>query len=276
MRILVISKRQYTNLDLMDDRFGRLRELPLALAAAGHHVTGICLSYRPRDEGRRDDVTDNTKVNWHTLNLKRLLPWGSMSYWQTIDRIGREFRPDLIWPVRDALHAILGARIAKRLGASLVIDLYDNFESFPATRIPGITSAFRRALCCADGITCVSRPLARYVRETSGCQRPIEVIENAVPKGLFYPMDKVNCRRELGLPVNGFLIGTAGAISRSRGIETLFKALKYWLRSDQIYTLLWPAPAIKDSFFRKILACIISGCCRRKWSLFFYPPSILT
>lgn len=226
MRILVLSKRQYTNLDLMDDRFGRLRELPLALAAAGHHVTGVCLSYRPRDEGRLDDVTNNTKVDWHTLNLKRLLPWDSMSYWRTIDRIGRDFHPDLVWACSDALHAILGVSVAKRLGASLVIDLYDNFESFSVTRIPGMTSAFRRALRRADGITCVSHPLARYVYETSFCKCPVEVIENAVPEGIFYPLDRASCRRELGLPQDGVFIGMAGAISKSRGIETLFKAFE--------------------------------------------------
>jgi len=226
MRILVLSKRQYTNLDLIDDRFGRLRELPLALAAAGHDVAGICLSYRSRDEGRRDDVVENVRVIWHTLNLKRILPWGSMSYWRTIDRIGRDFRPDLVWACSDALHAILGVHIAKRLGASLVTDLYDNFESFSATRIPGMTSAFRRALQCADGITCVSHPLARYVGETISYKVPIKVIENAIPEGIFYPMDRTSCRRELGLPQDGIFIGAAGAISKSRGIETLLRAFE--------------------------------------------------
>jgi glycosyltransferase involved in cell wall biosynthesis len=226
MRILVLSKRQYTNKDLIDDRFGRLRELPLALAVAGHDVRGICLSYRPRDEGRRDDVTQAARVDWYSLNLKRLLPWGQMSYWHTIDSIAGDLRPDLVWACSDALHAILGVRIAKRVGASLVIDLYDNFESFTATRIPGITSAFRRALRHADGITCVSHPLAQHVRTTSRCTCPIEVIENAVPQGLFHPMDQVSCRRESDLPQDGILIGTAGAISKSRGIETLFQAFE--------------------------------------------------
>jgi len=226
MRILVLSKRQYTNLDLIDDRFGRLRELPLALAVAGHDVTGVCLSYRHRDEGRRDDVVKHAQVAWHTLNFKRLLPWGSMTYWHTIYKIGRDFRPDLVWACSDALHAILGVRIAKRLGAILIIDLYDNFESFPLTRIPGVTSLFRQSLQNANGITCVSHPLAQYIRETSGSICPIEVIENAVPEGLFKPMDKVNARRELGLPRDGIFIGTAGAISKSRGIETLFKAFE--------------------------------------------------
>ena len=230
MRILVLSKRQYTNLDLIDDRFGRLRELPVALTRLGHEVAGVCLSYRPRDEGRRDDVIENAHVAWHTLNFKRLLPWDAMSYWRTIDKIGRNFHPDLVWACSDALHAILGLRVSKRLGASLVIDLYDNFESFAATRIPGMTSAFRHALRCADGITCVSYPLARYVRETSSTKAPIKVIENAVPEGIFYPMDRTSCRRELALPQDGIFIGTAGAISKSRGIETLFRAFKILAR----------------------------------------------
>jgi len=47
-----------------------------------------------------------------------------------------------------------------------------------------------------------------------------------VPVGLFHPMDRVACRLELGLPADGILIGTAGAISKSRGIETLFQAFE--------------------------------------------------
>ena len=45
MKILVLTKRQYMGKDLLDDRFGRFRELPLELAKLGHEVTGICLSY---------------------------------------------------------------------------------------------------------------------------------------------------------------------------------------------------------------------------------------
>ena len=226
MRILVLSKRQYTNLDLIDDRFGRLRELPLALAAIGNEVAGICLSYRPRDEGRRDDLDEKANVVWHAMNVRRLLSCDSASYWRKVDSIGRDFRPDLVWACSDALHAIIGLNIARKLNASFVIDLYDNFESFPLTRIPGITSAFRRSLRRADGITCVSRPLAQYVRDTSGCRCPIEVIENAVPGNLFRPMNRLDSRRELGLPQDGIFIGTAGAVSKSRGIETLFRAFE--------------------------------------------------
>ena len=40
------------NKDLIDDRYGRFREIPLALAQMGHQVKGICLSYQPKNEGK--------------------------------------------------------------------------------------------------------------------------------------------------------------------------------------------------------------------------------
>ncbi len=226
MRILVLSKRRYTNLDLINDRFGRIREIPLALASAGHDMAGICLSYRPGDEGPRDDVSGGSRVAWQALNLRRLFSRGSKSYWQALKKITEDFRPDIVWASSDMFHAILAVPVARRLDAALVVDLYDNFESFPVARFPGLVPAFYRALRQSDGITCVSRPLAEYVRQRSACHCPIEVIENAVPPGFSRPMDQADCRRELGLSDKHLLIGTAGAISRSRGIGTLLHAFE--------------------------------------------------
>src|SRR4030095_17117421 len=52
MKILVLTKRQYMGKDLLDDRFGRFRELPLELARLDHQVHGLCLSYRARNEAQ--------------------------------------------------------------------------------------------------------------------------------------------------------------------------------------------------------------------------------
>ena len=226
MRILVLSKRQYTSRDLIDDRYGRLREIPLALAKAGHSVCGICLSYRTRQEGVWEDEKNGARVAWHLLNVDKLFPFGSANYWKKVEAVGKTFQPDIVWACSDVLHAILGYSVAKKLKVVLVTDLYDNFESFGLTRLPGMTSAFRRALRKAHGITCVSKPLARYVRDTIRCSCPIEVLENAVPENTFSPLDQAECRRALKLPENGIFIGTTGAISKSRGIETLFKAFE--------------------------------------------------
>jgi teichuronic acid biosynthesis glycosyltransferase TuaC len=226
MRILIITKRQYMKRDLLDDRYGRFRELPLALARLGHDVAGICLSYRPRKEETIEDTDQKGQVVWHSLNKKRLLPVVRDNFWNKVNEVGKVFKPDLVWACSDTIHAILGVRVARKLGARLVIDLYDNFESFVLTRIPGMKSMFRRALRQADGITCVSEPLKKYVRQSSSYAGPIAVIENAVPKGMFRPMNRAACRRKLGLPENYILVGTAGAISKSRGIKTLFEAFE--------------------------------------------------
>jgi teichuronic acid biosynthesis glycosyltransferase TuaC len=245
MRILVLSKRQYMSRDLLDDRYGRFRELPLTMAVAGHDVTGICLSYRPRPEGPVTDAVPGARVEWHALNRERLLPMGSGSYWRTVDDIGRAFRPDLIWACSDAIHAVLGVRVARRLGARLVVDLYDNFESFGLTRIPGMTGVFRRSLRQADGVSCVSRPLDAYLRQTGTYAGSVQVIENAVPRGLFHPMDRSACRRKLGLPEDAFYIGAAGAISGSRGIETLFRAFAILARERPDIRLALAGPVDK-------------------------------
>ena len=51
-RITVLTKRQYMHKDLIDDKFGRFREIPLALSQKGHEVFGICLSYVSKKEKR--------------------------------------------------------------------------------------------------------------------------------------------------------------------------------------------------------------------------------
>ena len=224
MRILVLTKRQYMGRDLLDDRYGRFRELPLALAAEGHQVDGLCLSYRWRHEGRYADTSPSARVAWRSLNAWRLLPVGPGSYWRELDRIASETRPDVVWACSDAPHALLGVRAARRLGAKLVIDLYDNFESYGLTRLAGMPAALGRAVRAADGVTCVSRPLAAFVRERYGYSGPVEVIENAVPGDTFRPLDREHARATLNLPQNAVLIGTAGSLSRSRGIEVLFEA----------------------------------------------------
>ena len=57
------------NKDLLDDRFGRFREIPLALAQKGHRVQGLCLSYRSKTEGLFLDGP----VCWQSINATRLM-----------------------------------------------------------------------------------------------------------------------------------------------------------------------------------------------------------
>lgn len=234
MRVLVLSKRQYMAKDLLDDRFGRFRELPLELARLGHEVTGICLSYRPRTEG---SVTDSdfdagATVLWHSLNLGPWLAPGAVRYLGEVKRVLTQFRPDIVWACSDSFQVVLGVWLAHSCRIKCVVDLYDNFEAFKATRFTGILPFFKRAVRNADGITCFSRRLMERIQEHYQPKAPLAVIESGVRTAVFRPREKAGCRKSLGLPENAQIIGTAGALYRNRGIDALFRGFELLAASD--------------------------------------------
>jgi len=224
MKILVFTKRQYMGKDLLDDRFGRFRELPLELARIGHRVQGLSLSYRPRPEGAFTDGNDSAgaSVTWHSINLLNGFSLALRKYPRRAVALAREFRPDVVWACSDAYHAIFGSWLAKHLRTRCVIDLYDDFETFTASRFPGVLPLFRRAVKSADGVSAFSRRLAQHVSRTYARSKPTVVIENGIRRDLFYPQDRDECRRLLGLPEKARIIGTTGALDKGRGIEALF------------------------------------------------------
>jgi teichuronic acid biosynthesis glycosyltransferase TuaC len=225
MKVLVLAKRQYMGKDLLEDRFGRFWELPLELARRGHDVRGIALSYRTRSEGKFASADAKPgALEWYAVNLLKA-PWpNERRYFSVAARIIQAFQPNLIWACSDAYHAIFGHRLAKHSGIKLVVDLYDNFESYPATNVPGVRFLFERALRAAHGITFVSSQLENYVRGRYRVSAPALILENAIRADLFQPMKRQECRRRLQLPQDAKIIGTAGALFPSRGIATLYRA----------------------------------------------------
>lgn len=234
MRVLVITKRQYTNHDLLDDKFGRLREIPLALARRGHQVCGSCLSYEARAEGetRDPDGSGTGQVTWCTFNAGTLRFPGLLRYVRRVAAIAQHLAPDVILACSDSFYGIIGVWLAQKVGARCVFDLYDNFESFAATRIPGVLALYRRAVRRADGVTCVSSPLRQLIVNEYGRVKPTLVLTNAVQLDVFKPRDKIDCRRRLGLPEHAIIIGTAGALHTGRGIDALFQAYERLAASD--------------------------------------------
>jgi glycosyltransferase involved in cell wall biosynthesis len=66
-----------------------------------------------------------------------------------------------------------------------------------------------------------------YVIYTYRRTKPVTIIESGQRDDLFYSRAANICRLRLGLPQPATIIGTAGALDQSRGIETLFSA--FWL-----------------------------------------------
>lgn len=216
MRILVLNKRQYTGKDLLDDKYGRIYEIPELLAQRGHDVRGLTLSYRRRSQG----MLSPGRVKWHSINLTSFYPAYLKSLANTLDT----FRPDIVIASSDAIHAIVAWLYCSKRNIPYVVDLYDNYEGFGLSRIPGVVAMFRAACRSAAGITVVSNALKSYVECYYKKHGPLEVITNAIPAGVFFPRSKEDARRLLGLPLQAKIIGTAGAISDKRGSNVMFEA----------------------------------------------------
>ena len=233
--------------DLINDRYGRFYEIPLELSKLGHDVIGVTLSYRRRDEGILiDNFDEHHKLQWHSYNLRNFILPRFKRHQERLQSIIKSFNADVIWSCSDSIHAIIGSNLSQRTGIPCVIDLYDNFESYGLSHIPGILPLFKRAIKNANATTCISQTLASYVSSNYGPKGPVSVIENAIPLNLFYPMNKTSCRQHLGLPLDARFMGTAGALNHERGINILFEGYNHLASKHKDLHLLIAGPIGKN------------------------------
>jgi teichuronic acid biosynthesis glycosyltransferase TuaC len=226
MRVLFLTKQQYMGKDLLRDRFGRFYELPRMLAGQGHHVRGICLKYWTNEPDSPILKQCLDGVEWQSFQLGWNWPVALFRHFQRLKEIALSFEPAMVVGASDAVHVIIAASLSSRIRVPLAVDLYDNFESYRATQLPGIKTALKRGILNAAAISTVSSNLAEKVKNEYQALGIVRTISNAVCPEIFHRTDKSLARRTLGLPESGLLIGTAGALSANRGIETLFQAFK--------------------------------------------------
>ncbi len=144
-----------------------------------------------------------------------------MNHRRELNKIVKRHQPEIIIGASDSLHVIAAALLGRRYKLPYVLDLYDNFESFGLTRLPFVRYAFRAAVKHAGAVAVISDELAPMYGKKFRPRSGITAIENAVPGEVFFPMDKEEARRTLNQPTTGVLIGTAGALDASSGIDVL-------------------------------------------------------
>ena len=138
MKILFLTKRRYTGKDLVNDRYGRLFEFVAGLSRRGHRICLLCIEYGSPTEVRPEAVRQWPAVEWHLRATGRSLIPGLSAHVMESWRIAAKFQPELVLSASDAFNVWLGDRLAHRLSVPHVADLYDNFESFGATSLPGV------------------------------------------------------------------------------------------------------------------------------------------
>lgn len=224
MRIAFLCKRQYMGKDVIVDRYARLYEIPFQLARLGHTVQGFCLSYQGHDKGQWQHDAEPGQLTWESHSLGKLVVPALLDYPRHLLQRLKEFKPDVLIGASDIPQIVLASWLSKRLNLPLLVDLYDNFEGFGQARIPGMVPALRRAVRQADIATTTSEPLRQLVLDAYAAQGQVVAMPSTIDKSVFQPMDQAACRKNLGLPASVKLIGTAGGLSRDKGVDALYAA----------------------------------------------------
>jgi len=157
--------------------------------------------------------------------------------------------------------------LASRLHDERPFDCVDGHFVYPdgkaallvgeALRIPTVVSArgsdinlfpgfalirpqIRRTLLQAAGCIAVSEALKAAMRDVAGAARDIRVIGNGIDPARFFPVDRAEARRQLGLPQGGRIIVCVAALQPVKGHGDLFRALQGLARTFpgvQLYLL---------------------------------------
>lgn len=228
MRVAFLCKRQYMGKDVILDRYARLYEIPYQLACLGHEVVGCCLSYQNHAGGQwQHEVNGNGSLRWESRSSGVLKAPALLTHPFDLLRKLRHFRPDVLIGASDIPHIALTRWLAARLGIPFMADLYDNFEGFGQAKIPGFVFALRQAVRQAGLVTTTSEPLRQMVMEAYGVQGLVISMPSSVDLTVFHTGNKEHARRTLGLPVEPYLVGTAGGLYSDKGVESIYQA---WTR----------------------------------------------
>lgn len=238
MRIIFVCKRHPQQRDLIERPYGRFYHLPTELAALGHDVRVQLCSHRRLDS----QVVERDGVAWSshdvlTLGLPRLL--------RTVETEVRAFRADWIIGCSDTWAGWLAHRLSRRVGCKLAIDAYDNYEAYMPANLP-LHWLWRRAVRAADLVTAAGPQLAQKLGQSRRDRSDVRVLPMCADPN-FLPMDRRECRQQLGLPLNAPLFGYSGGWTKSRGSDLIldaFAAVRQRLPDAQLVLTGKPPPHV--------------------------------
>jgi len=217
MKILFLCKRRPQGKDLIERPYGRFYYLPKILAEKGHDVNILLFSHKndPKISLHKDGIY------WTSISLLKL---GPFAYVQEAKKIIEQHKPDWIVGFSDTYYGILAQKLGTKFQINSLIDAYDNYESYIPWLKP-LHYQWRSSLARTTLVTAAGPSLAELVgRSRPG--KPTETIPMAADPS-FQPMDKIECRKKLGLPLDKKLVGYSGStIHSSSGISLLFQAIE--------------------------------------------------
>lgn len=215
MKIICLCKRKPQGKDLYTRPYGRFYYLAKGLADSGHEVNMILMNYSKCTEF----VKTKNNINWHSVNL---IP-NPFNYYSYVKKITIQIKADWIIGFSDIYFGICAQRIAKIIKCHSLIDAYDNYECY----IPGAKPLhwlWRNSLQKTDIITAAGPALLKKMSKGRRKREFFDqVIEMAADPG-FNDGSKQEARINSDLPLDMFIIGYSGSMTKKRGVETMLQA----------------------------------------------------
>jgi glycosyltransferase involved in cell wall biosynthesis len=215
--LLFVGKRRYTNRDALEERFGRIYQIPYFWAKSGRTTKLWLIDYHVRSYRR--EVHDELKVISTPVIgphfLFRLLT-------EFIGLVRRRDHPRVVIASGDCYVGLLGYALSRLANATFVFDLYDDYAEFGGyRRLPGfdpLTFLLRRA----DLVSFASKALLDRLEHRT---RTSVLVPNGIDPQQFRSLNKAASRGHLGLAQEATFVGYFGGLDADRGIEDLIDAV---------------------------------------------------
>jgi teichuronic acid biosynthesis glycosyltransferase TuaC len=124
------------------------------------------------------------------------------------------------WAYPDGFASII---VAELLGVPAVVKLHGS-DINVLSQVPATRRRLKWALTRARRIVAVSRPLAERAAELGARPERIDVVPNGIDREAFYPRDKAEARRQLGLAPDAPVVLYVGHVTEQKGAFDLVRA----------------------------------------------------
>jgi glycosyltransferase involved in cell wall biosynthesis len=210
--------------------FGRVAEYLIPALAQEHEVHALAVNWHG----------DPSEMQKHCQMYPAMVhgndPFGS----HRIASIIHSIQPDLVWVTNDIWVALTLWQQAKPLQEQI------GFKWFVYTPIDsyGLFPDLNATLMEWDGIATYTQ-FANNELQRMGYSKPIHVVGHGTDFTKFFPLDKAQCRRELGVPEDAFIVFNGNRNQPRKRIDLTLKAFIKFAK-DKPDARLWLNMGSKD------------------------------
>lgn len=225
-----MAKILYCGDAFVETGFGRVAEYLLPAFAKDHDVSVMSTNYHgdPHPAAKQYDV--------YPAMLYGSDPFGS----HRIANLIQQIKPDLVWVTNDIWVALSLWNVVRDLKEKM------GFKFFVYTPIDsyGLFPDLNEPMMAWDGVATYTE-FGKKEIEKMGYSKPVEVVGHGTDFSKFFPVDKAECRKKLGVPQEAFIVFNGNRNQPRKRIDLTLKAFVEFAK-DKPDARLWLNMGKKD------------------------------